>query len=48
MNSGASYELDVSKGADHALDHIDAVMRRTEPRSIAEKSARFFGLLTHR
>jgi polyhydroxybutyrate depolymerase len=47
-NSGASYELDVVKGADHALDHIDAVMRRTEGTSIAEQSARFFGLLTHR
>ena len=47
-NSGASYTLEVVNGADHALDHIDAVIRRTEGASIAEKSARFFGLLTHR
>jgi polyhydroxybutyrate depolymerase len=47
-NSGASYTLEVVNGADHALDHIDAVIRRTDGVSIAEKSARFFGLLTHR
>jgi poly(3-hydroxybutyrate) depolymerase len=47
-NSGATYELDVVKGADHALEHIDAAIRLTEGTSIAEKSARFFGLLTRK
>jgi polyhydroxybutyrate depolymerase len=47
-NSGASYTLEVISGADHALDHINAVIRRTEGASIAEKCARFFGLLTRK
>ena len=43
--SGAAYTLDVVQGADHALLNIDAVVLKTEGQSIAEKSARFFGLL---
>ena len=43
-NSGATYTLQVVLGADHMLDHIDAAIRKTEGVSIAEKSARFFGL----
>ncbi len=43
--SGATYTLDVVKGADHALLNIDAVIQKTEGMSIAEKSARFFGLV---
>jgi hypothetical protein len=31
--------------ADHKLDHIDAMIQRAEGVSIAQKSARFFGLL---
>lgn len=46
MNSGASYELDVVPGADHALTHIDDAIRRREGTSLAQKSARFFGLST--
>jgi len=42
--SGASYTLDVVAGADHAVDHIDAAMRKAEGISIAEKAARFFAL----
>jgi polyhydroxybutyrate depolymerase len=44
-NSGASYDLQVVKGADHKLDHIDAVIQQTEAQTIAEKAAKFFGLL---
>lgn len=44
-SSGASYTLEVVTGADHTLDHIDAVIERSEGVSIAEKSARFFGLV---
>jgi polyhydroxybutyrate depolymerase len=43
--AGASYTLDVVPGADHKLDHIDAVIMKTEGVTLAEKSARFFGLL---
>ncbi len=43
--AGASYDLDVVPGADHALANIDATVTRIEGRSIAEKAARFFGLL---
>jgi hypothetical protein len=32
-------------GADHMLDHIGAVILKTEGVTIAEKSARFFGIL---
>ena len=45
-NSGATYTLQIVPGADHMLDHIAAVLQRTEGVSIAEKAARFFGLLT--
>jgi hypothetical protein len=43
-NSGASYTLEVVKGADHMLGHIEAVIEQTEGVSIAEKSARFFAI----
>jgi hypothetical protein len=35
----------VVKGADHKLDHIDAAIQKTETQTIAEKAAKFFGLL---
>jgi poly(3-hydroxybutyrate) depolymerase len=44
-NSGASYDLEIVKGADHRLDHVDAAIRQTEGQTIAEKAAKFFGLL---
>jgi polyhydroxybutyrate depolymerase len=46
--SGASYDLQIVPGADHRLDDIDQVIRKAEGRSIAEKAAGFFGLLTSR
>lgn len=44
-NSGATYDLQIVQGADHKLDHIEDAIRQVESQSIAEKSARFFGLL---
>ncbi len=41
---GAAYTLQIVPGADHALDHIEAVIEKTEGVTIAEKSAAFFGL----
>jgi poly(3-hydroxybutyrate) depolymerase len=43
--SGASYDLQVVTGADHKFEHIDAVIQKTEGMPIAQKAARFFGLL---
>lgn len=45
MEAGAFYEIDEVRGADHNLDHIDRVIQESEGQSIAEKAARFFGLL---
>jgi len=42
--SGATYTLDIVPGADHMLEHIDAAIQRTDGMTIAEKSARFFGI----
>ena len=42
--SGASYTLQIVPGADHMLDHISAAILKTEDISLAEKSARFFGI----
>lgn len=42
--AGASYELQIVNGADHKLDDIDAVIEKSEGRTIAEKAAKFFGL----
>jgi polyhydroxybutyrate depolymerase len=44
VNAGASYTLQVVKGADHKIDHIDEVIQKTEGVTIAEKAAQFFGL----
>jgi polyhydroxybutyrate depolymerase len=46
INSGASYDLQIVNGADHKLEHIDAAIRQTEDQTIAQKAARFFGLLS--
>jgi polyhydroxybutyrate depolymerase len=43
-NSGASYDLQIVPGADHYLNHIEAVVEKTEGQTIAEKAAKFFGL----
>jgi len=44
-HAGASYDLEVVKGADHKLEHIDAAIQQSEGQSIAEKAAKFFGLV---
>ena len=44
VDSGATYTLQVVPGADHALGNIDAAIEKSEGVTIAEKSARFFGL----
>jgi polyhydroxybutyrate depolymerase len=46
--AGASYVLQIVKGADHMLDHIQSAIVKTEGVTIAEKSARFFGLVKPR
>ena len=45
-SSGGAYTLDVVDGADHFLDHIDARILQAEGVSVADKSAKFFGLQT--
>jgi poly(3-hydroxybutyrate) depolymerase len=45
VNSGAAYTLQIVPGADHFLDHIQAVIQKTEGVTIAEKAAAFFGVL---
>ena len=42
--SGAVYDLQIVPGADHAVDHIDAQIRRTEGQSLGLKVARYLGL----
>ncbi len=42
--SGATYELQIVPGADHALARIDAAIQAAEGQTIAHKAARFFGL----
>lgn len=44
-SAGANYTLQVVPGADHKLDNIQAVIRRTEGVTLSEKAAKFFGLL---
>jgi poly(3-hydroxybutyrate) depolymerase len=44
-NSGASYTLQIVPGADHMLDHIQAVIVKTEGVTIAQKATAFFGIL---
>jgi hypothetical protein len=48
VSSGASYDLLVVKGADHRLEHIEQAIQHSEGRSIAEKAAQFFGLVSHK
>ena len=44
-NSGAAYTLQIVPGAAHMLDRIEAVIQETESMTIAEKAARFFGIV---
>ena len=42
--SGASYTLEVVPDTDHALEHLDAAITKTQGVSIAQKIAKFLGL----
>ena len=42
--SGAAYTLKIVPGADHRLDHIDAVLTATEGVTVAKLAVGFFGL----
>jgi predicted esterase len=43
-SSGASYELQVVRGAGHKLNELDTVIRKSEGQTIADKATEFFGL----
>jgi poly(3-hydroxybutyrate) depolymerase len=43
--SGATYDLDIVKGAQHMLSGIDSELKAAEGQTIAEKAARYFGLI---
>jgi polyhydroxybutyrate depolymerase len=45
QSSGAVYSLQIIEGADHAVDAMDAQIRKTEGQTLGQKIARFFGLL---
>jgi hypothetical protein len=42
--AGAVYTLQVVANADHKLDNLDAAIQRSEGVTLAEKTARYFGL----
>jgi poly(3-hydroxybutyrate) depolymerase len=44
-DSGAEYDLQVIRGADHSTEVIDAQIVKAESKTLAQKIARFFGLL---
>lgn len=44
-SSGASYTLDIVPGAAHNIDEIDVALQKLEGASLAQKIARFFGLV---
>ena len=45
QDSGAVYELQVVPGAEHSVDSISAQLQKQESQTLAEKIARFLGLL---
>jgi poly(3-hydroxybutyrate) depolymerase len=45
QNSGAVYDLQIIAGADHSVDAINAQILKTESQTLAQKVARFFGLI---
>lgn len=45
QNSGASYDLQVIKGADHSVDAIARQIATSESTTLSRKLARFFGLI---
>lgn len=44
-DSGAQYDLQIIPGASHGVDSINAQLVKTQSQSLAQKVARFFGLL---
>jgi len=46
LKAGAMYQLQIVKGADHNLNHLESVLLKSEGKTIAEKASLFFGLLT--
>jgi len=44
-DSGAQYDLQIIPGASHGVDSINAQLVKTQSQSLAQKIARFFGLL---
>jgi poly(3-hydroxybutyrate) depolymerase len=44
VGSGASYDLQILPGVDHALSHIEASIEANEHRTLGEKAAQFFGV----
>jgi poly(3-hydroxybutyrate) depolymerase len=46
--SGATYDLKVVPGADHALEAIDSALQKNDGLSIGDEAARFFGLANAR
>ncbi|MGA9796985.1 MAG: hypothetical protein WBQ17_15785 [Rhizomicrobium sp.] len=42
--SGATYDLELVAGAPHALDDLDAALRKRDGLSIGDETVRFFGL----
>ncbi len=44
-DSGAEYDLQIIPGASHGVDSINAQLVKTQSQSLAQKIARFFGLL---
>ena len=45
QDSGALYDLQIIPGASHGVDSINAQLVKTQSQSLAQKVARFFGLL---
>ncbi len=45
QESGAQYDLHIIAGADHSVESINTQLLKTESQSLAQKTARFFGLL---
>ncbi len=43
-NTGASYQLDIVKGATHKVDELNNGLQQSEGVTLSEKAARFFGL----
>jgi poly(3-hydroxybutyrate) depolymerase len=47
-NSGATYDLKIMPGADHALEGIDSALQKSDGLSIGDEAVRFFDLASAR